>query len=365
MKLIRSYVIRECIFPFFLALAALTCIFLLGNLIQLTNLVINKGVPLPTIGQVFLLYVPMLLGYTLPIACLVGIILGFSRLSTDNEILAMRATGMHLGRLLLPLFVIGVIISMFCIILNERIIPHAHFEQHKMVKNLGTSNPTALIEAGAFIDSFDGQILFIHKIEDTRMQNVTIYQPQPDGPTRIIFAKRGEFAPIPGKDQIQLKLENGTMDKRDADNPDNFYKLNFDEYFMTLDFSKNKKEVTKKPMSMTLKELSNEIERLEQVFVDTSRYEAEYHRKITWSFASLAFIMLGFPMAVITHKREKSANIILAIVCGALYYILSLGCEALSIESFGPAWIMMWIPNALAFSVALFLNYKCGPDCSG
>src|SRR3989338_8568795 len=103
MKILRNYILRECIVPFFLALGVLTCVFLLGNLIQLAHLVINKGVSLAVIGKVFLLYIPVLLGYTLPIACLVSVILAFSRLSADNEILAIRANGVHLRRLLLPL----------------------------------------------------------------------------------------------------------------------------------------------------------------------------------------------------------------------------------------------------------------------
>ncbi|MCA9399682.1 MAG: LptF/LptG family permease, partial [Candidatus Omnitrophica bacterium] len=98
MKIIRSYIIRESIIPFFLSLLVLTCVFLLGNLIQLTNLVINKGVKLSLIGKVFILYVPVLLGYTLPIACLIAVILAFSRMSADNEILALRASGVHLSK---------------------------------------------------------------------------------------------------------------------------------------------------------------------------------------------------------------------------------------------------------------------------
>jgi lipopolysaccharide export system permease protein len=179
MRIIRNYVLQECIVPFFLALGVLTCVFLLGNLIQLAHMVINKGVSLITVSQVFLLYIPVLLGYTLPIACLVAVILGFSRLSADNEILAMRASGILLRRLFIPLCVVGVILSLLMFILNNRVIPYAHHEQRKLLKDLGTKNPTALLEPGVFIHAFDGQILFIHRVEDNRMYNITIYQPQP------------------------------------------------------------------------------------------------------------------------------------------------------------------------------------------
>ncbi|MCA9407362.1 MAG: LptF/LptG family permease [Candidatus Omnitrophica bacterium] len=359
MKIIRSYILKELLLPFCLSLGILTCVFLLGNLIQLANLVINKGVNLGTVGRVFLLYIPVLLGYTLPIACLVGIIVTFSRFSADNEILALRASGVHLGKLLIPLFIVGVIISLFAVVLNERIIPYAHYEQQKTLKNLGVSNPTALLEAGVFINSFDSQVLFIHKIDGNQLYNITIYHPQADGPTRTIIAKCGEFTPVPGEDKIKLKLMDGTSDEPNLENPDNFYKLNFKNYFMTLDLSNKKEKIEKKPKGMTLKELKDEIIRLERLLVDTNRLQTEYLRKITWSFSSLIFIMLGFPIAVITHRREKSANIVLAIFCAAFYYLITLGCEALSIKAIIRPEIIMWLPNAIAGLAAIILNIKC------
>lgn len=359
MRILRAYILRECIVPFFLALGVLTCVFLLGNLVQLANMVINKGVSLTLISKVFLLYIPVLLGYTLPIACLVGVILAFSRLSADNEILAIRAHGIKLQQLIFPLLVIGSILSLLLIVLNEKVIPYAYHEQRKILKNLGSQNPTALLEAGLFIHAFKGQILFIHKIEDNNMYNVTIYQPQPDGrPTRTIIAKKGEFTPVPGKDQIKLKLLDGTSDEPNLKDPSSFYKLNFKNYFMTLDLSQGSKEVEKKPKSMTLRELQEEMKRLTEASIDIVRLTTEYHRKIAWSFSALFFIMLGLPIAVITHKRQKSANILLAVICAASYYLLSLGAEALSIQGLAPPAIIMWVPNVLAGITAVYLNYK-------
>ncbi|MFH1360247.1 MAG: LptF/LptG family permease [Candidatus Omnitrophota bacterium] len=360
MKIIRNYILRESFLPFILSLGVLTSVFLLGNLIRLANLVINKGVSLASVGQVFLLHVPLLLGYTLPIACLTTVILTFSRLSNDNEILALRASGINLKRILFPLIILGLILSLFCVVLNERVIPYAHYEQRKILKNIGAKNPTAVLEAGAFINAFKDQILFIYRIEGNRLYNIRIYQPQPDGkPTRTIIAREGEFTPIPGESKIKLKLMNGTSDEPNFDNPNSFYKLNFKNYFMTLDLSKDKDQnVEKKPKGMTLRELKDKIRELNKLFVDTSPLVTEYHRKITWSFSVLVFVLLGFPIAVITHRHEKSANVLLAVLCAASYYLLSLGCEALSIQNISPVYITMWIPNILGGLAALFLNYK-------
>lgn len=360
MRILRNHILQECILPFFLSLGILTCVFLLGNLIQLANLVINKDVSLVTIGKVFLYYVPFLLGYTLPIACLVTVIMTFSRFSADNEILAMRSCGISLKQLLGPLMMIGLILSLLTFVLNDSIIPQAHHEQRKLLKNVGVKNPTALLEAGIFISDFRDQILFIYRIDGNKIYNVRIYQPQPDGrPTRTIVAKAGEFTPVPGEDKIKLKLIDGTSDEPDLDNPHSFYKLNFKNYFMTLDLSTTDNKVTdKKPKSMSLRELKKKIDEYQRIFVDIAPLLTEWHRKITWSFSVLIFILLGFPIAVITHRRERTANVALAFLCAASYYLLSLGCEALSVQHITPAWLTMWIPNLMGGIVAFLLNYR-------
>ena len=359
MRILRNYILCECISPFFLSLSVLTCVFLLGYLVQLAHLVINKGVSLLVIGEVFLLYVPVLLGYTLPIACLVGVILAFGRLSSDNEVLAMRACGIHLRKLIAPIFTVGVIFSLGSFLLNDRVIPFAHHQQRVLLKTLGSSNPAALLEPGVFINAFEGQIIFLHRVEDNKMFNITIYQPQPNGrPTRTIIASRGEFAPVPEKDQVILKLMDGASDEPDLKNPNNYYKLNFRNFFMTLDLSKEKEKIDKKPKSMSLRELTEEKARLERLLVETARIETEYFRKISWSFAPLVFMLLGFPLAVITNKREKSANVIVAIGFATGYYLLTMGCEALGVENIAPAAIIMFVPVVIGLGVALFLNYR-------
>jgi lipopolysaccharide export system permease protein len=359
MRILRNYILAECILPFFISLSVLTCVFLLGYLPQLADKVINRGVSLSAIGQVFLYYIPLLLGYTLPISCLTTIILTFGRLSADNEILAIRASGIYLRKIITPLIMVGIIFSVIMFILNDRVIPQAYNEQTRLLKETGFQNPGALLEAGAFINAFEGYIIFIYKVDGNKMHNVRIYQPQPEGkPTRTIIAQEGEFASSPNNDIIKLKLVNGTSDEIDFNNPNNFYKLNFETSFITLDISKTRKKLDKKPKAMTLLELKNKMDELQPLFVDISPLQTEFYRKITWSLTPLLFILLGFPLAIITHRREKTANLLYALLFAAPYFLLSLGAQALAGQNLTPISWTMWGPNIIAGLVVGFLNIR-------
>src|SRR5208283_3690187 len=137
MRILRNYILRECLQPFTLSICVLTSVFLLGYLPQLANKVINNGVSLMAMGQVFLYYIPILLGYTLPIACLITVILALGQMSSENEILAMRASGIHLLRLLAPLIVAGIILCLVDFMLNDRIIPEAYDAQTRILQKTG------------------------------------------------------------------------------------------------------------------------------------------------------------------------------------------------------------------------------------
>jgi lipopolysaccharide export system permease protein len=359
MRIIRNYILKECIIPFAISLGVLTFVFLLGYLPQLADKVINKGISLGTVALVFIYNIPVLLGYTLPIAALAAVILTFGRLSSDNEILAMRASGISLRRLLIPLIALGAMLSFFLLILNDRVIPRAYHAQRALLHETGSQNPAAALEAGTFIDDFEGHVIFIYKIERNHLYNVRIYQPQPDGkPTRTIIAQEGEFTAVPGKPQVMLKLINGTSDEPDFHNPNNFFKLNFRQSFMTLDLSRQTGKVDKKPKGMTLHEITEGIANYQKINIDPAPLIAEYHRKLTWSFAPLIFILLGFPVAVITHRRQKTANLLLAVMFAAPYYLVSVGCQALASPGVGHPALLMWLPNVIGGLIVVILNWK-------
>lgn len=360
MRLLQRYLLTEFAPPFTFALIGLTLVLMLGNLVQLTDLVISKGVEIGQVARLFFYLVPYLLTFSLPMAVLVGTLLAFGRLSADNEITAMRASGVSLVRLFRPILTIGFLLSVLSVFLNDQVLPKAHFASRKLLAQIGVKNPTAYLEAGTFIRAFEGYILFIYDIHNHELFNVRIYQIQGDKPTRTLVAKRGEFIPIPEKNTVKLKLMDGLSDEPNPRDPTNIYKLNFQTYYLTLNLSQQiqKDRIQKKPKDMTLAELKQEIASLETAGVPAAPLRAEFHRKIALAFANFFLALIGFPLALLTHRGERSIGFALALGVFAVYYILLALGDALAIRGILSAPVATWLPNGLMGILGLLLIKK-------
>lgn len=350
---------KEFIGPLFLALGVITFVMLLGNLIKIADLVINKGVDFFSVSKVFLFMIPYLLTYVLPIAALTAVLLALGRLASDNEIVAIRASGVNLFSLILPLLIVGLILSLILVLFNDRVIPYSHFASRRLLMEIGIKNPTAALEPGVFINSFEKYVLFIYRVEENKLTNVRIYEPREGKPTRTIVARHGEFISIPETKTIKLKLTDGTSDEPDPNAPTNFYKLNFKQYFMTLSLAqKQDRKIDKKPKDMTIRELEAEIEKLKREGIDPTPLITEINEKIALAFSCFVFVLLGSSLAIVTRRREKSINFGIAFLTVGVYYLLLLGSEALSLQGHLNPYIAMWIPNAVCGIVGGILMYR-------
>lgn len=349
MRILRDYILREIIESFLMALGVFTFVMLIGNFIKIVDLIVNKGVNIIFVGRLFIYLIPYLLSFTIPMALLTSTLLVFGRLSSDNEITAMRASGVSLYKIYYPVILFAMILSFALVPLNDKLLPQSHFATRRVLKDIGMQRPTAYIEAGTFIKDFEGYIIFIYEIDGNEFRNIRVYQPQPNEPTRTIVASKGEFIPIPEADTIRLKLENGTYDFPNPDEPGNFYKMNFKEYDLYLSLKTlSKSQIDKKPKDMSFDELRAEIER-RKTDEDPTPVATELHRKIALSFSTLAFVLVALPLAIKTKRGEKSVGFGISLVIIMLYWIMLAGGEALALKHIIPPLFSMWMPNVILF----------------
>jgi lipopolysaccharide export system permease protein len=360
MRIIRDYLLKEFFHSFAISIVVFTFVLLVGNIIKLADLVINKGVDIISVLKLFLYLVPWLLSFTLPIAVLTAVILTFGRLSSDGELTAMKASGMSLYRISFPILMLGLIFSFASFFLNDQVSPNASFASRGVIKDIGIKSPTAYLEEGTFIRGFENYVIFIYEIKGNKFKNVRIYQPQENKSTRTIVAESGEINSHPEKNMIELTLYNGTSEEPSPTDPDNFYKLNFKTYRMSIDLSKVMKseKLLKKTREMTINELGREIDNAILQKIDPTPLFVEIYKKINMSAASFVLILIGIPLGIKAHRSEKSIGFGISLVLFAIYWGAFLGGIALSLQGVVPPVIGVSLPNIvfIIFGVLTFIS---------
>lgn len=360
MRILTKYMLKEMGGPFLGALFVITLILAAGNIIQTADMVMNKGVDIIDVVKVFLLFLPYVLIFTIPISVLAGVLLGFGRLSGDNEVTAIRTSGISLRKVILPVIICGFVVSLANVPLNDRILPESEFAARKLLQKIGIANPTALLEPGVFIKGFQDYIIFVHNVDGNKLENIRIYQPREGHPTRTIIAESGRIVPLPEQNSVRLMLTNGTADEISPEQPDEFYKLTFKNYQMTLnlDNAVDPSTIQKKAREKSIKELREEISELDKTSRRVLSLKIELHKKIALAFSNLVFVLAGIPIAITTHRREKFIGFGLAITIFLLYWGIMLGGIAFAVQGSVPPWLGVWSANIVVLSLGLTLFWK-------
>ncbi len=360
MRIINRYILKELGGPFLGSLFVSTIILAAGNIMQTADMIVNKGVEFIQVAKIFLFFLPYVLIFTIPISVLSAVLLGFGRLSGDNEVTTLRTSGISIYKVVFPVIICGFIISLFSVPLNDRVLPESEFAARKLIKSVGMRHPAAMLESGVFIKGFKDYIIFIHNVKGNVLKNIRIYQPRKSGVTRTIIAEKGEILTFPEKNSVQLKLENGTADEISAENPEEFYKLSFKEYYMTLNVENalDVDKIQKKPREKSIKELQEEIEQLRKNSIEVTPLKVEMHKKIALAFSNFVFVLAAVPLAISTHRREKFIGFGMAIILFLLYWSIMLGGIAVAIRGIISPWLGVWSADIILASMGLVLFYK-------
>jgi lipopolysaccharide export system permease protein len=321
-------------------------------------MVLRKGVSLVDALRICSFYIVYLLGNSLPFAFLLGVLLSMGRLVADNEIIAIEASGISILKILKIFLILGVIFSLFLFIINDRILPSSHYRYRSQRKLFLYRNIETLIEPRVFLEHFPNYILYVSDKSGNKLRNIFIYEVnRNEGQSKVTFAKRGEF--ITEGNVLKLKLEDGFRDESNPKDRKELYRLNFKVFFMDIPIERKKIEkVKKKPSDMKLKELKEKIEDLQRKGINPIELKAEFHKRISFSFSIITYLLLGFGVSLFVKHREKSINLGIAMLTGLFGYILFiLGQTLIEYRLILPS-IGMWLPNIIIGLIGSILIYK-------
>ncbi|MDD5102251.1 MAG: LptF/LptG family permease, partial [Endomicrobiaceae bacterium] len=176
-KILHRYIVKEFVSSFIFGLTVFSAILLLDQIFQLIDLFLSKGVGFFLIFQLFILIIPNILSLTIPMAILFGVLLSYGRLSEDNEITVMKATGINYKTLSMPIIVFVMFISIGLIYFNHSLSPSTHMYFRTLYKQILTKTPLAKFDEKTITD-IGGYRIYAHKVnsKNNTLSGVNIYK---------------------------------------------------------------------------------------------------------------------------------------------------------------------------------------------
>lgn len=372
MSILSRSVFKEITVGALLGGVLFTFVLFLRSASQLFAILVRSSAPPRTVGYLFSLTFPDALIFTVPLAVLVGVLLGLSRMSGDGEITAMRAAGVPGRRVTAPVLTFAAMATLVAAACSLWLTPWAFRERYRVLNEVAAPQVTANIEARVFDEQFPKRILYVGDVIPgpvTRWRNMLLADVTPpeerpkrsrelaDGP-RITVASEAVATPDVAHNRIQLTLLNGSN-----------YEIEKDDKYTISSFPRGDQVIeAQKPNEIRASRPSSELDTIplyRMVYKDRTVDKArrlegmiELHQRLALPLACLLLPLVGIPLGVSSRKGGKSGAFVVTVGLAFLYYMGLISLIGLSRQGTVPAAAAVWTPNAIFALIGIVLMLR-------
>jgi lipopolysaccharide export system permease protein len=349
-RILSLYIVREISALFLLGIMVFTLILLMGRLLKLTDLVISRGVPISDILWMIIYLMPSLLVFTIPMAFLLAVLLAFGRLSADNEITVMKAGGISLFQLMPPVLLCGVVAMFLTLAASTVGVPLGNSAFKRLSLEVLKENVTVSIREQIFWDEIPGIVLYTEHYDEDRhlLKGVLVHDGRDQKRPLTIFAANGKLGIMPDRQDITLILNRGSIH---AAGKNEYRKVNFEQYVMTIDNSGKSGVVSRNEQDMTIAELRRKTADPAVPTLQKLKFLVEIHARYAYPFAALVFAVVGMPLGMQSRRSGKSAGFSTSIAILLAYYILLSLFRTLAEKEALPPGVALWLPNMIFLAI--------------
>ncbi len=318
MKIIHRYLFIELLPPFVIGLLVLVVLILTQQTLMIMNLLVNKGLSIPTVLRLVLMIFPQFLTMIIPVSVLAASTATFNRFASDGEITALKASGIGLSRLLWPLVLFAFLGYLGSFYMSLKAQETQGMSLQEMISTVLKKKMSLGIRPQVFNNFMDRFVIYVDRMPTfSRMQGVFIYQEaKGKDPSTVIMAREGSLLNEEnGRPGIRIQLRSGTLLQGGA--AKQF--VRFSSYDLTI-FGKSAGSNRTPP---TIRDLEKEIALSSKPDVSLLRALEDRYKNYTYPFSCLIFAFLGIPFGIYAKRSGKLAGFVFATASVIFFYILN------------------------------------------
>ncbi len=384
-KVFDRYILKEVVPPFLVGLLVTTFVLLMNQVLILAELLIDKGVPAGLAARLFVLLVPSLLAFAVPMAVLAGILGGLARLSADSEVVAFGTLGVGPRRFVRPLLVFGVAGWLLASALTLVLAPRANYRWVQAMTGSVLARAGLRVNPMEFNEAIPGVVLYVQNVERVRgWENVFAFLNRDPRTPRVVMARTGRLEIYPEQRRATLELRDGVIHSGTSADPATYSVTAFDRFEEEIDVENlfppvtSEKRVREKDIAELLRDVRvvrRELSGLEEKRRENPGFPAavllagqklreyrahlvEIHKKFALPAACLVFVLLGLPLGLVAGRSGRTGGLSLSLGVILLYYVLITTGEKLAMDGKLAPWLAMWGADLLLAAAALVLVFR-------
>jgi lipopolysaccharide export system permease protein len=346
MLLIQRAILKELIISFVLAVFFLNFALMTEKLMRLSRLLSGIGASFFDMTQIILNIQPQILIFTIPMALLLSCLLTYGRMTTDNELIILRSSGLSFKDISIPSIALGIGCFVISVIINFYFSPYTSAVLRAKISEIITKRAPMAIEEGIFNTDFKGLVILVReKPSPQSLEEIFIIDDRDRAEQKIIFSKKGKI--VFEKDVLIFSLINGRIyiPKKDS-----LTEISFDKYYFKL--NPIMELPGKKKSEMTPSELLKESKRAQK---DKNSFLIEFHRRLSMPALCIIIMLLGPPLSLIAGRSGKLGGLTIGLLFFMIYYILLLYGESLAKTGKVPVFIGAWLAYILLAIITIFI----------
>jgi lipopolysaccharide export system permease protein len=364
-KIIDRYLLKEILVPAGIGMGIFTFIFLVSKLFRVMEMVVDKGVPLGYAIELFLCLIPAFLVFVLPMALLLGILTALARLSADNEIIALKTSGVGLYRLSPPVIFLAVITFFFTSFLVFYAVPWGSKNFQETLFRLAGTKAKLDVKERIFNATFGDLVIYVNKVSQggKGLEGIMIHDERDPQMNSTIVARRGYLAPNPQDQKLVLHLFDGSIHSQETEE-ETYRTINFNAYQFTIFLQEEIEKARKRARvrmlekEMSIGDLRKKIKRYRDAGRNARPQLVELHFKFAIPFGAFIFGLIGLPLGVQRTQSGKSWGFVLCFFIFLLYYVLYCLGKNLGASGVISPLLAAWFPNITLGALGVYLLVK-------
>jgi LPS export ABC transporter permease LptF/LPS export ABC transporter permease LptG len=353
MRILDRHICRAVLFHALLGLAVFTFIFFVPRMAPLMELIARHSAAPADIANLILYAFPGVLSFTVPIALLIGILIGLGGLSADSELIAMNALGMGLRRLLVPVGWLAAAATAVTLCMTLWLGPLSVRLLRARSDQLRSSQASSQVQPRVFDERFPHLVLYVQDVSAaaTHWRGIFLAESDTQDVARMTVAKEAIVIADREQGKLELHLRDGSMHESSPRESGNYTLSAFAQRDLSV-------ALTDPGASRSLAPIASERPLralLGQQGPGALEASVEFHRRLALPAACLAMALMALPLAARPRRGSRAGGFLLAVLLICAYYLIFTVGAGLARDGTLPAWLGIWTANIVAVAMGLLL----------